>query len=102
MAEGATGVTLFPSQDGGLKECRRPRFRLAPVLAVLEGVVPAEARLGSGKQHGKGGQGACMGLACSGHPEFGISYSGSLQGGTGAYGRCEFGELRLPSTSKQR
>lgn len=56
--EGATGVTLFPSQDGAVKECWRPRFRLAPVLAVPEGVVPAEARPGWGKQGGKDGQGA--------------------------------------------
>lgn len=41
-----------------MKECWRPRFRLAPVLAVLEGVVPAEARPGWGKQDGKDGQGA--------------------------------------------
>lgn len=34
---GATGVTLFPSQDGAVSASWRPRFRLAPVPAALGG-----------------------------------------------------------------
>lgn len=83
-----------------MKECRRPRFRLAPVLAVPEGVVPARARPGWGKQDGKEGQGAWRVLL--------VQAVGSLVSVTQVLSKEEpgptagvnGGELRLPATSK--
>lgn len=57
LAQGATGVTLFPSQDGAVKEYWRPRFRLAPVLAAFgEGDVQAKARSDPREEDGNDGQ----------------------------------------------
>lgn len=93
LAERATGVTLFPSQDGAVKKCWRPRFRLALCWQSS----------GDSRFRGGGQERWPRGLAgpASGGPESGISYPGALRGGTRPPAGVNLGSS-VPSTSKEK